>query len=103
MIRSPLPTLESLRDTIMDITRFIKDLPIVAVMDLTVIAVASTSVVAFVSSRKIKNLWGIVQIGGTTVDVPEIEYYSTDAMKVTYDFDASTTGKQTYRFLMVGR
>lgn len=102
MIRNPLPTLESIRDSVMDIARILREFPRFDIVSVAVTAVASTDVDALVRSEKIEKLSGCVQLGGTTTDVPAIEYKDNKTMLATYSFGASTSGKQTYTFLLVG-
>jgi len=102
MIRYPMQTLESMRDVLMDVIRFLRDMPTIAVVSIEIVAVASSDVDALISSTKLKTLYGAVQIGGTTTDVPTIAYHDNTTVQATYSFGASTTGKQTYRFLLIG-
>lgn len=102
MIRNPLATLESLRDSILDIIRFLKLLPRFDVVSVSVLAIASTDIDAYITSSKFNTLYGGVQLGGTTTDIPVIAYNDNKSIKATYSFGASTSGKQSYRFLLVG-
>lgn len=70
--------------------------------DLDIIAIASETVDTTISDNGFTTLKGVIQIYGTTSDIPAIEIIDIKTAHVSYSFDANTTGKQHYRFLLIG-
>lgn len=99
-MRRPSVTLRSIFDAVLDIIDTITSLPRLEVKTVEVEAQASQEITAIV--RSTFPALGLVQIDGTTDDIPATEKYSTYEIKVTYDYGASASGKQQYTYLIVG-
>lgn len=85
-----------------ELERDIDALPSFEIKQVEVIAQASTEVSFIVSAESLNVVKGLVEISTTSDETPVVEKYNTAAMKVTYDYGASTTGKQHYTYLIVG-
>lgn len=99
-MRRPNLSLQSIFVSILDVIDVLRAIPRFEIKRVTVSAKASTAVSAIV--RATFPVSGMVQINGTTTDIPTIVKYDTYEMTVTYDYDADTSGEQEYTYLLIG-
>lgn len=101
-IRRPSDNVKDIRDSVSDLVDWSSTLPVFEVKKVDVVAVASTTISAPLSSTRFTNLSGAVQIAATCDEVAYVKNKNTQSLDVSWDFGASTSGKQTITFLLIG-
>jgi hypothetical protein len=102
MISIPRLDLASIHSSVLGVIRYIKTFPRFAVVEATLQSSASSTASITVSSVKVPRLLGIIQISGTAPEQPSVAMTGTDTATLTYSFGANTTGRQEYKYLLIG-
>lgn len=101
-IRRPTHKPEDIRDSVFDVIDRLNTQPSLEVKQIEVVAVASTTITVELTSNTLTNLDGAVQIKATCDEVAYVKPKNTLSVNVSWDFGASTSGKQTVTFLLIG-
>lgn len=101
-IRRPTERTEDIRDSVFDLIEWVTTLPRIEVKQIDVTAVASTTVTVPLTSGAFTKLDGAIQMKATCDEVAYVRAKNTQSVDVSWDFGASTSGKQTVTFLLIG-
>lgn len=101
-IRRPTDRVADIRDSVFDLIEVVEGQPRFEIKKADVTAVASTTITVELTSSNMTKLEGAIQIASTADEQAYVNYKNTQSVTVSWDFGASTSGKQTVTFLLIG-
>lgn len=102
LLQRPIKTLDGIYESVINILNLVKLLPSIEVVDVVIDSSPGLEITVEISSRTMSMIKGAVQISGTSNDLPAFAMISYDKINATYTFSPATSGKQAYRYLLIG-
>jgi hypothetical protein len=102
MIRRPTDQINDIRNSINDIIDQLIASPRFEIRMIDITAISEETMSFEIQSLELTTLMGAIQINSTTSEQPIITFKNTTSVLATYDFAATTNGKQTVTFLLIG-